>query len=475
MTDISNFQTLSDDVICRSLKAKTYIRQQFDSPFYNVANSLMTLNVPSLPSFWAPDKGFFQFEYEINYTSSNDCATGRIWMSQNAPHSNITNLRCISSNGSQIANIQSYNLVHKANALLTGSDANLNRVLLSNIADDATGYAAGDRKGPYIVNRTPIAGAATATAKINVCTSLGLVPIFNSPSLLDLSSMSSQTRSACQLQLQTGNLTDFITTSTSAGTITINSVIVKPVYYMCILDGTDALRQAVSRMIFSDMFLVPIESYLTNQTSVPQSTKNISLRAYADEESVAHQLYIHQTNAPFTDTFDKPNCFSNLSMVSLQSQVGGFYYPSFGPITRPFNGEDKKDAVQFANFVLDVKQDSDNSETGTMINSNSYNRTSGTDDYDYFAGYSYLNGCQAFYSGLNVRASGGVLDTNIKYEPVSGAKADGVLTIFTKYERIYVLSPSGLNYITKDQYLEKINAMSASQESLLNQLLNISA
>lgn len=517
-----DYPFIDSDVICRSLKSKTFSKQIFDQPSYN-PNTLMAINLPSLPNFWLPSSSWFEFTLSINYTSNNLDATtggagtnsGTLSVAQMFPHSSIIRANVVSSNGQSIANIMQYAQVHLLKVLECGMDSNVTRMNLMNVNANWQPYTANYQArclpytaGIYIANgnglNQNIVPTGTGTCLLTTNTQFGMLPIFQLDALLDLSSMASQTRSSLRLELLIDLQANFIASSvtgtqtgggTGSGvpTLVINSVTIAPVYYMCLLQPTIQLQNAAARLINENSFLVPIQSYLTNTAVNNANNKYVTCRAFADEESVSSLYVVHQlaNNSPvnFNSQWDMNNLFSHCHVTGFQITSGGSYFPSYSPMQRQdayqASGDaiNNFDAIQFFRHLQNTKSDKGDT-TGSMITPLFYNSTIATPTFsggsltignscDFYIAYSFETGCSGAFSGYDCRANGGVMDANINYN--GGATVPSCnIYVFTEYMRAYALTTGGLLYFSKSQYQAKVNTMSAAALNLLNKLLHLS-
>lgn len=523
-----DFAPLSSDVLCRALRAKTYSKQQWDQQNWT-PGSLMTISIPSLPQFWVPSASWFEFNLSVGYTTNNLDAvltppgvnSGKILVSQFFPHSACVRTNVLSSNGQTISNIQNYAQIHMAKVLLCGMDSNVSRMNLMNVNPTWQPYAASSsaasRQSPYQMGAylggdptsQNLVPNGTGVCNMTVNTQMGMLPIFQLDALIDLASMASQTRSSLQLQMQMDvqanwlatNITGASTTGgtgTGAPTISLGTVLIQPFYYMCLIQPTVQLQMAVGKLINSNNFLLPIESYLTNLLPLLNNAKNLSVRAFADEESISSCYVCQQLTLPFNSAWDAPNNFTSAHIQTFQITSGGAYFPSYGPMMRSdasnagfTDALNNFDAIQFFRHLLNVKSDAGETK-GVMITPLYYHNTvasptivttgAGTgvgntlmigNNSDFIIAYSFETGCKGTYTGFNCRANGGTYDVNMTYN-VSATVPNAQVYVFTEYMRVYALTVGGLIYLTLDQFRAKINDMDPRYENLLNMLLHIS-
>lgn len=517
------YSPLSNDVISRALKAKTYSKQQFNQTTYT-PGSLIAIDIPSLPQFWVPSMSWFQWDLIVNYTSNNLDATsggagsnsGSILVSQLFPHCAIIRSNVISSNGQSISNIQGYAQIHMIKVLQSSMDMNVNRMNLININPNWFPYAAdlSARASPYtmgtfqqgVPTQRNIVATGTGNCTLTINTQFGMLPIFSLDSLIDLASMASQTRSAMRLEFQMDIQTNWLTTVTTgtqtgggsgAGvpTLVINSVQIRPTYTMCLLQPTVQLAAAVAKLINSNNFLIPITSYLTQPSVISGNQKATTIRAYVDEEDLSASYIVHQlstANYPFQAAWDAPNNFTHAHVTAIQLQSGGAYFPSYGPIVRSDLataagiGLNNFDAIEFQRHFLNCKTDV-GERMGTMITPAFYNSClaepnivtnslaqSANPSVDFVVAYSFESGTAGMFSGFNVRANGGTYDTQITYNPAVAVPNCNV-QVFSEYGRVYALTTGGLIYLTYDQVLAKLSTMSPNAQELLDKILHISS
>jgi hypothetical protein len=517
------YTPISDDVVSRALKAKTYVKQAYNQQVYS-PGSLVSLDIPSLPQFFVPSLSWHEWELSVNYTANNLDATtggggsinaGVIALSQFFPHCAILRSQIISSNGQSISNIQNYAQLHMAKVLLSGIDANVKRMNLTNVNVNWTPYAnsLSARAEPYVMgsyssSQKNIVATGTGTCKLTVNTQFGMLPIFELDSLIDLASMSSQTRSSFRFEAYLDIQQNWITAKSSgtntgggsgagAPTLDITSVEIRPSFYMCLLQPTIELASVVQKLVNDNSFIIPVTSYLTQTAVLSGNQKQLGLTCYVDEESVGAVYCIHQLSVashPLTAVWDAVNNFTSAHVQTFQITAGGSYFPSYSPITRsdaaaasgvPINNFD---AIQFQRHVLNIKTDVDVG-TGTMITPKFFNTTvalptvtdvantlqltSSECAVDFFIGYSFETGAVGAYSGFNMRANGGTFTVNLTYNASQNVPNCSVY-VYSEFDRAYLLTVGGLIYLTKDQYRASVASMSPRSEELLNKLLHIS-
>lgn len=479
--DTSNLQPLTREVLTRSLRNKSVIKQPYDQPYYSpsqTAGTQMTLSIPAIVFAWVSRQSFQNSTVTVTMTPAN--ADNQLYISQGFPHCAISNVLVNSANGTNLCNVQNYNRLWRAYTLLDGVDNNAVRLNTTGINYN-TPYLNTGRNTMFEMTSGAI-GNTTANQLIQLSTdtNFSLLPIFNSDAILPLNYMAAGSTVALKATFQVMPFNQWLyTTGTGASLNNISNVTISCTYFLTYLQPADELYQLMEKLIYSDNYMIPVSAFFSTASSTINGQLQLQQTMQISEENVKEIVITMQDNSlALAQNLDINNLFSNGSLQSVNWQAGGQTFPKTAPISRSLKTAvvNKRDAVDFFRFLYAIIQNS-GSTKGVMINPDLYNALSSVASYDFLVGYSFSNGLQGVWDGYDSYANGTQITANMIFGPAGAFAAGGAggqIISFAKYTRVYSLSIQGLINLPKAVQLAKINSMSEGAQILLNQLTNIS-
>ena len=470
--------SVSRDDLCRQIRQKIISVQEFDLPTYP-PSSTMILQLPNLAgSVWHPSSSWFQFR--IRYTMTNQ-AGDNLYVPQYAPDSFIDRGMVISpGNSTTVHNIpdcrQLNSLINTAHNIMQKTfHINAQPVNETSFAFQSAPFQS--NYYPYLVNSIPL-NAGQNVIEISSMTYMSDVfDICAIDALLPLGYLSAGSRSAMRFEFNLVPKAEMGVLQNGFGpTGTIDKIEIFPVYNMTTLIISEALNAEIERKIMTNSeYLIPINSYTGTSQSVQSGISSLSTRLFIDEESVSNLLCGFKPSLPLSATYDPVQAWSSGNMNYAQHKAGQIYYPA-QPITRQLDPVNRRDAYQFMAHVLESKY---TYQSGDGINTvpTLYHTPAWDQSQQFMFSVNLDSGCSGVYSAADIKRIGnGTVELLTRFG-VGGAFASalgGTLYFWGQFNQVFVLGTGGLRSIDKMAYNAIVDSMSAKEEDMLNELLEIS-